>query len=91
MAFKPRPPNEDPNLTHVSTIASADLNTYTYADGCESDEYEGEDGVDSPEQQLPELKQKSFANKLSAAVKGFTLPTPEEIKEQFYLKLFFFL
>jgi len=83
MAFKPRPPNEDTTLTYVSTVTTKELNTYTteYADGCESDEYEGEEDVESPEHR-PERK--SFANKLSSAVKNFSLPSPEEIKVQFY-------
>lgn len=86
MALKPRPPNEDPTgVTYVSTVTTEELARYAeYADGYGSDEeYEEEAAVQ-------EKQRKTFADKLTAAkmaVKNFSLPSPEEIKEYFkYIK-----
>lgn len=89
MALKPRPPNaEDPTaVTYVSTVTTEELARYAeYADGYGSDEeYEEEVSVQEKQQR------KTFADKLSAAkmaVKNFSLPSPEEIKNSTFCKSF---
>ena len=84
MALKPRQVEEEKG--YVSTITAEDLAAYAdgYADGYDSDEYEEEN-------QYAEIeKKKTFGDKLSAAkmaVKNFSLPSPDEIKEYIFILL----
>merc|ERR1711872_426527 len=80
MGLKPR--SEDPTQGYVSTITAEELNAYNaeYADGYPSEEEEEEfDGKpDKP----------SMAVKFTTAVKNFSLPSPEDIKNSNFYKSF---
>jgi len=89
MGLKPRSPSEDDEPGgYVSTITTQELNKYhaaEYADGYPSDEdaEEDEEYID----ERPRDKT-SIATKLTSAVKNFSLPTPEDIKNSNFYKSF---
>jgi len=91
MGLKPRSPTdgeEAPGSGYVSTITTQELNKYhaaEYADGYPSDEDadEDDDYMDEPRGDKP-----SIATKLSSAVKNFSLPSPEDIKNSNFYKSF---
>jgi len=70
---------------YVSTITAEELGRYTsaeYADGYPSDAEE-DDTAGEGKQDKP-----SFADKISNAVKNFSLPSPEDIKNSNFVKSF---